>query len=405
VNELRDDMARCTRCGDCREVCPVFALTRVETDVARGRVLRLEAAVARERFTAADRDALSRCLLCGRCTEVCKAQLDLPRLMQAAKVQAGAARGLSDILTGATLADAARLNRAARGYRQLARWLGRATPDGSGLRLRFSMPYVEADRLLPQPPPVSYLERHAGRPAKGRAKIALFAGCGAGRLFEGVATAVDAVLAELELQAAVPDQACCGLPAWGIGADDAARRVAAAWVEAFSGDDFEAILSPCASCTAHLQQTLPTMLAGTPLATQAGTLAATVEDFFAWLARRPVSFDLAGVRVALHVPCHARRGVRDGEAVRRVLVDAGAELVQLPPALERQCCGMGGTFGVRHPHDSRAIGLPKVRAMLDAAPHVIVTTCTGCVLQLRDLVAFLGAPVAVKHAIKLVTPY
>lgn len=373
----------CVLCGSCRAVCPVFEISRNEVDVARGRVARLKLADRTRRFTAADRDAFSRCLLCGRCTEVCKANLDVPTMIQRARERSGYAAALTKLACEVVLGDQRRLGRSLAVARPLAAWLAKLPAD-SGLRRRFTESYLAAGRLAPEWPAVSYLDRHAGRAASGPQRVALFTGCGVGRLSDGVGEAVDRLLASLGLVAAVPEQGCCGLPAWGIGATEAASTAAARWRETFS-DEIQVVLSPCASCTAHLQA-MP------------GDAGPPVEDLFVFLAEQGARFDVGGKRVAVHVPCHTRRGSRGGDAVTGLLRDAGAEIVALPPEIEERCCGMGGTFGAAHPDLSRAIGRPKIEAMLAARPDVIVSHCTGCLLQLRDLVRQAGASTPVLHA-------
>ncbi len=391
------ELRRCVRCGACRQVCPVFDLTHLETDVARGLLARLERAAAGERFTAADREALSRCLQCGRCRAVCPAELDLPSIIRRAKAESGAA-GAAEAMMVDLLADAQRLRRLTSRARSFAEWLARRTPDGSGLRLRFVVPYLEAGRYLPRVPATPYLDRVAPRPAAGGERVALFLGCGAGRLFDGVGEAVDRILATQQLVAAVPEQPCCGLPAWGLGAERAAKTAAAQWLDAFPPAQYDAVLVVCASCAAHLQTGLPAVLAGTPRAPEAEAAAARAHDLFAWLRARGWRTDLRGRRLAVHLPCHARHGVREGDSVLALLRECSAEVIALDPELDGACCGMGGSFGVRHAGLSRGIGEPKARAMLAAHPDTIVTTCTGCLLQLRDLIDRIGGRIPVVHA-------
>jgi len=360
----------------------VFEQTGREPDVARGRVARRRHADRRGALDAADRGAFSRCLLCGRCTEVCKADLDVPGLVQLARRDSGYATGWPELACDAVLGDSQRMSRLMGIARPLATWLSRL-PEDSGLRGRFTEPYLAAGRLIPDLPAQGYLDRHAGRPAGGPRRVALFTGCGVGHLLDGVGEAVDRLLATLGIVAAVPKQSCCGLPAWGIGADAAAGRAMERWRRSFA-DDFEAVLSPCASCTAHLQE--HGSGEGPPL-----------EDLFVWLAAQGARFDARGVRVAVHVPCHTRRGTRGGDAATTLLRQAGAEIVELPAEIDARCCGMGGTFGARHTEMSRAIGAVKLEAMLAARPDVIVSHCTGCLLQWRDLVRHAGSTVPVRH--------
>ncbi|MDP8223429.1 MAG: (Fe-S)-binding protein [Candidatus Lernaella stagnicola] len=387
MTERRVDPDACVLCGACRAVCPIFMETLRECDVARGRVARVKYTGQQERFTAADREAFSLCLMCGRCLEVCKADLDIPHLMQRARAESGYAAGIPRLVAETLAKHPSRLSTVARLAATWHKWLARL-PEDSGLRRRLGDSYLSAGRLLPSPPADPYLARQLGRRAQGDRKLALFAGCGAGWLLSEIGDAIDAILAALDLVAAVPAQNCCGLPAWGLGADDAADAGFAAWREAFSGNGYEAVLTPCASCAAHLQEHLGEG-AETPL-----------EEFFVWLARQELAVDLSGVKLAVHVPCHTRRGVRGGDAVTPMLREAGAEIVELPTALDEQCCGMGGTFGAQHTDLSRRIGLPKVDAMLEAEPAAIVSHCTGCLLQLRDLVRYRGSSVPVAHPVQ-----
>lgn len=398
MTDWADELRRCIRCGACREVCPVFLQTLLETDVARGRLARIERADQTGRFTTADCEALTLCLQCGKCTEICKAGVAVPDIVRDAKARAGCATALQDTAL-AFLGDGVAMERLTRRARTFAGWLTKTTPDGSGLRLRFALPYLQKSRYLPKPPDAPYLQNHAGRQADGEKPVALFLGCGAGWLLDQVGEAMDAILEQMNLTAAVPEQTCCGLPAWGIGDVKRAREAAINFLESFA--DYPAILSPCASCTAHLQQHLPLVLAGTVHEQAARKIADKVHDFFVWLHQQSWQPDLTERRVAVHVPCHTRRGVRGGDALNGLLRKAGAQIVALDESLEQSCCGMGGSFGVLHPKLSREIGLAKVRAMLAAEPDVITTSCTGCLVQLRDLVDLHQSHVQVVHAATL----
>ncbi|HPM75852.1 MAG TPA: (Fe-S)-binding protein [bacterium] len=397
------ELTRCTRCGACREVCPVFALTLREPDVARGRLARIEAAAASGRFTHADRRALTRCLQCGRCREVCKADVHVAQIVRDAKYRSGAGMGAAQQSITYLLADPERLRKLTDRARQFAVALGRATADGSGTRLRFAFPYLEAGRYLPKLPQQSYLSRMIGSAADGEKHLALFLGCGAGRIFTGIGEALDAILATMNLTAAVPEQACCGLPAWGLGVDDAAREALSHFLQAFGDKAIETILSPCASCTAMLQQEMTEALADTPLENAARIVAEKVSDVFVWLRENDFHPPCLSLRVAVHVPCHTRRGVRGGDALTPLLRTTGAQIIELPAEVATNCCGMGGSFGVFHPQEAQEIGYKKMAAMLSARPDVIVTSCTGCLLQLRDLADHFGATVPVRHGLELLS--
>ena len=72
MKELEDQLVTCMRCGLCQAVCPLFAETGREADVARGK-LALLSGLAQEilKNPQGVQDHLNRCLLCGSCAANC----------------------------------------------------------------------------------------------------------------------------------------------------------------------------------------------------------------------------------------------------------------------------------------------------------------------------------------------
>ncbi len=72
MKELDDQLVVCMRCGMCQAVCPLFAETGREADVARGKLALLDG-LAQQLFQNPEgvQDRLTRCLLCGSCAANC----------------------------------------------------------------------------------------------------------------------------------------------------------------------------------------------------------------------------------------------------------------------------------------------------------------------------------------------
>src|SRR5512135_3468712 len=72
VQELDDQLVVCMRCGMCQAVCPVFAETGRESDVARGKLALLDG-LLQQMFEDPHgvHERLSKCLLCGSCAANC----------------------------------------------------------------------------------------------------------------------------------------------------------------------------------------------------------------------------------------------------------------------------------------------------------------------------------------------
>nr|HID58801.1 (Fe-S)-binding protein [Desulfobacterales bacterium] len=78
VKELEDQLVRCMRCGMCQAVCPLFSETRLEADVARGKLALLGGLIG-EIFQNPEGvyERLNRCLLCGSCAANCPSGVDV----------------------------------------------------------------------------------------------------------------------------------------------------------------------------------------------------------------------------------------------------------------------------------------------------------------------------------------
>ncbi len=72
MRELESQLSACMRCGMCQAVCPLYAQTGREADVARGKLALLDG-LLQEMFDRPDSVAerLNKCLLCGSCQANC----------------------------------------------------------------------------------------------------------------------------------------------------------------------------------------------------------------------------------------------------------------------------------------------------------------------------------------------
>ncbi|MCG8567230.1 MAG: (Fe-S)-binding protein, partial [Desulfobacterales bacterium] len=77
MKALEGMVSVCTRCGTCQAHCPLYAQTRKEGDVSRGKIALLTG-LAEEMFKnpkGVD-ERLNRCLLCGSCAKACPSGVD-----------------------------------------------------------------------------------------------------------------------------------------------------------------------------------------------------------------------------------------------------------------------------------------------------------------------------------------
>ena len=93
---LEDHVARCSKCGMCQAVCPLYSATGYEKDVARGKLVLLDGFM-KELFENSEglSERLNHCLLCGSCEAECPRNVSVLEIVLTARSIITEYKGLS----------------------------------------------------------------------------------------------------------------------------------------------------------------------------------------------------------------------------------------------------------------------------------------------------------------------
>ena len=232
-------------------------------------------------------------------------------------------------------------------------------------------------------------------------RVALMVTCVNDAMFPEVGQAVVRLLRRLGVDVDFPAaQTCCGQPMVNTGYLDEAVPVVRGFVDAFAG--YDAILAPSGSCVGSVrhQHALVARRSGdAALVDGAARTSAVVYELSEFLV------DVLGVedvgayfphRVTYHPTCHSLRMLGVGDRPTRLLrAVRGIRLVDLPAA--EQCCGFGGTFAVKNPDTSVAMGADKARHVLDTGAEVMVAGDSSCLMHVGGILSRQRAGVRVMH--------
>ena len=394
IDGWRENLARCLRCGLCREVCPAFRATASERFSPRGRLALLEAALEgeppAEDFGAAFLESLAYCLSCRACAERCPSGVAADVLVLAAR-EAGLCRGGLPFFKSwayrlalgrpRLLALLTRLLHLAQEFHVLpfALWF-------LGLPARLALPRLEAE-------PFDAWREQYFMPAEGtewRGQVTYFAGCGTTYLYPSTARAVVDLLTRAGYLVYVPAaRRCCGIPALANGDVELARRLAARNVKALEGD--EPIVVDCGSCGTMLTYYYNDVLG----VEGAASLVERVKDFTELVPAEVVAARAAG-KITYHDPCHLARGLGVTEQPRALLARAG-ELVELEAPGAVTCCGGAGAYGLAHDDVFDKIGGEKAAAVEATGADVVATGCPACVLYINEALRRRGEEPKARH--------
>ena len=192
-------------------------------------------------------------------------------------------------------------------------------------------------------------------------------------------------------------QTCCGQPAFNCGYWEEARAVARAQLALFP-EDLPVIL-PSGSCAGMMKTHYPELFHGEPEEAQVVALSRRVYELTQFLVEvLELRLEDLGdpVKVTWHSSCHALRDLGLSGQPQALLGQlAQVELTNL--ARERECCGFGGTFAVRHPEVSGVMACDKVADAEATGASRILSTDGGCLLNVKGVLEAKGSPVKVQH--------
>ncbi len=412
MRQLEDQLVVCMRCGMCQAVCPVFAQTGREADVARGKLVLLDGLMqAMLNDPEAVRERLQRCLLCGSCAANCPSGVDVLDIFLKARAILTGYLGLPPLKKAVfrgLLAHPQTMDRVVEFSALFQKWFTRPVNEIVGTSCaRFASPLL-ADRHFRT---LAAVPLHRRRPclntpagASGL-KVGFFVGCLIDKIFPNVAEAALHALEHHGVGVFLPEsQGCCGIPAVSSGDTRTFNGLVRYHLDRFDAERFDVLVTCCATCTSTIKKVWPA-LCSEDLAARAASLAAKTMDISQFLAPRVKTAATAaraenGRVVTFHDSCHLKKSLGVAAAPRDLIrANPDYTLREMPAADD--CCGMGGSFNLEHYGVSARIGRLKRDHIVSTGCSVVATGCPACMLQIADMLSQAGDRIAVSHPVEI----
>jgi glycolate oxidase iron-sulfur subunit len=416
IDRFKADLEKCTKCGFCMSACPVYGEEKVESSVARGKLMLIRAMLDGE-LTVTDEMVrqLNKCTLCMACAQNCPAGTNVPAVITAARADKLGQRGLSfpSRLVYRWLLPRRRLF----GYTlRFASWFqGIFLPRTQGTlrHLSFFLTALGRGRHIPQIAP-KFLRQsmpEVNRPPAGVAvkySVGYFTGCMTDFVFPELGQKIIRFLNNNGIEVTMPQgQGCCGAPVF-LGAGDfkTGRKMADANVRAFQ--DLDYVITDCATCASAMKDYVKFLADTDERRRDYQPFAVKIKDiteFLVDIAKLPpsayrVAPEFKGKTVTWHEPCHLGRYLGVKEQPRQILKSL-PDIKFVEMAHPDICCGMAGTFSIYFYELSQQIAAKKVADIAATGADIVVTDCPGCQIQLLDSLVRRGLPVQVRHIMEL----
>jgi glycolate oxidase iron-sulfur subunit len=234
-----------------------------------------------------------------------------------------------------------------------------------------------------------------------RGTVALLQGCVQRVFFAHVNKATARVLAAEGFDVHVPRlPRCCGALPLHAGADDEARALAKATIEAL--ESYETVVVNAAGCGSAMKDYGHVLRDESEWAERAERFAGKVKDATELLGglepraeRHPVP-----MKVAYHDACHLAHAQKVRSQPRE-LMSGIPELELVEPREWELCCGSAGIYNLIKPEPAAELGERKARNLLDTGAETVAAANPGCVLQITAHSERLGRALPVLHPMEL----
>ena len=226
------------------------------------------------------------------------------------------------------------------------------------------------------PPQWDYPKYRPGEP------VALFIPCYIDQFYPQVGEATARLLTRLGVPVVFPEgQTCCGQPAFNSGYWEEARRVVRRFCDTFAVHRW--IVCPSGSCAAMCRVFFGHVDPDERIV-EVGRRVFELSEFLVEAMGVTDTGATFPHKVTLHVGCHSRRELGVIDPPLRLLESVrGISYCELADA--EDCCGFGGTFSVKMPGTSLAIGRTKAENILRTGADVVVSPDISCLMHVHGI--------------------
>lgn len=336
LEDFKSEINKCSKCGLCQSVCPIYKLTGNDCAVSRGKFVMLEGVLKGDlKLNQNINKYLDLCLKCNKCSDFCPSAIDVCKIFETAKYEY-----VKNTFWG-----------------KIVFLLESKFVFGNFLKIgKFLKKFMLSNSRS------NVEEGSAKQSVRGAGlKLLYFKGC-----VNNILPQTDDFLHKLfdnsDVEIIEKDFDCCGLPFLSSGNLERFEEVKEHNL-ALMDCDFDYVLTDCASC----ESTLKTY---------------SNSDFInlgELVAQQDIKFKFEKpVKVTFHKPCH----LENDDFWQKILTNCeNIEYVKMQDYDE--CCGFSGEFAIKNPKIATQLMKQKAQNVAATGADYVVTTCPACVIGLK----------------------
>ncbi|MCQ2754507.1 MAG: (Fe-S)-binding protein [bacterium] len=326
--DFKEEIHRCSRCGICQGVCPIYQATGNDCSVSRGQFVMLKGILdGKLTLSKTVNRYLDLCLKCGKCTSACPSGVNPVDVIIAAKYEYFKSHPIEKLIS----------------------FIQKYFIFGLGVKI------------------LSYFNRRT-KSKKFDKKVLYFGGCGS--KVKGDKTIVQ-ILNSIGIEVINPKYHCCGIYMLTRGDLKGFNNYIKSFVEITQKYGINEIVTNCVSCEKTLKdyirwaedKDIKEFLKGIK-----------IKNIYEYLKENNLQLSLKKTtKVTYHKPCH----LENFDDVKWILNNTkNLEYVEMPEY--DSCCGLNGITKIREYNTMKKVFNKKYKNILSTNVKYILTSCVGC---------------------------
>ena len=372
LNDYKEEIYKCSGCGLCQGVCPVYKVDKKECSVSRGKFNLLNAILNRDAdFSKRTLEIMDNCLHCNKCSEFCPSGIDAQKIIETAKqdMMSCGIFSVKKLIIAKIFANKI--------FMKILRIFINIIRNLKILEMIniFNCPNNKLARRFLK---IKIKRKKSAAQTEKTMKILYFGGCINNYINPSCKNAAENILQDTCAELIEADFNCCGLPLKTAGDIESFKKIAKENIKKALENDFDYLVFDCASCKS-------TFLGYTDVLDgeekeQAQNLSGKIISIYELLNITEYTPKQCSEKITFHFPCHIDN--REKAAVKKLLNNFDyAECSDT-------CCGAAGSYFAFNHKISGQININKAKDIKSLNVQTVLTCCPSCLLGLnRGLIA------------------
>lgn len=388
LTDYKEEIHKCSKCGLCQSVCPVYEQTGNDCSVSRGKFIMLNGIIKGDlKLNKNINKYLDMCLKCNACKNFCPSGIDAREIFITAKSEyfkiCPERKFISLFQSKFVFNLVLNLVKiATTTYRFLN--LDKIVTEFYPMFLKmgwFGKKVILANEFV-STKQSEKCKMQKAKPLSLQTSKPLnavyFKGCVNEYINPRAKIATENVLNKLGVEVLETQFKCCGVPFLSCGNTEQFKKQAE-FNLAQIPDEFDYFLTDCASCQNAFEE-YKNYIEDENLLKKLDKILEKSLNINEFIIKNVESIEFEEITsFTFHKPCH----LENTDFIREILVKSkNVEYIEMKDF--DKCCGFSGEFAIKNPELSKQISLKKAQNATDTNADFVLTTCPACILGLTQ---------------------